>query len=155
MWWWILSRLTVEVILQRIQILTIMLNAYPNIWKALTNRSMMVLLLLSVVSGSLRPHGLQHAMPPCPSPAPGACSNSCPLSRWWHPSISSSAAPFSFCLQSFPASGSFPMSQLFASGGQRIGASAPAPETGESCRHYNAGFKDRGRGYKPRNAGSL
>ena len=73
----------------------------------------------SVVSDFLRPHGL-----PCPSPAPGACSNSCPLSWWCHPTISSSVAPFSSCFQSFPASGSFPMSQLFASGGQNIGASA-------------------------------
>ena len=67
----------------------------------------------SVVSDSLWPHGLQHASLPCPSPTPGACSNSCPLS---HPTISSSAIPFASCLQSFPASGSFPMSQFFASG---------------------------------------
>ena len=78
----------------------------------------------SVVSDSLRPHGLQHTRLPCPSQtAPGVCSNSCPLSWWCHPGISSSVAPFS-CHQSFPASGSFPMSQLFASGGQSIGASA-------------------------------
>ena len=64
--------------------------------------------------------------PPCPSPSPGACSYSCPLSRWCHPTISFSVVPFSFCPQSFPASGSFPVSQLFASGGQRIGASASA-----------------------------
>ena len=73
---------------------------------------------------SLRPHGLQHARLPCPSPSPRACSNSCPLSWWCHPTISSSASSFSFCLQSFPASGSFPMSQLFTSDGQSIGASA-------------------------------
>ena len=78
----------------------------------------------SVISDSLRPHGLQHARPPCPSPAPGVYSNSCPLSWWCHPTISSSV--FSSCLQSFPASGSFPMSQLFASGGQSIGVSASA-----------------------------
>ena len=78
----------------------------------------------SVVSDSLRPHGLQHARPPCPSPTPGVHQNSCPLSRWCHPTISSSVIPFSSCLQSFPASGSFQMSQLFASGGQRIGVSA-------------------------------
>ena len=78
----------------------------------------------SVVSDSLWPHGLQHARLPCPSPSPRACSNSCPWSRWCHPTISSSAAPFSSCLQSFPASGSFLMSQLFASSGQSIGASA-------------------------------
>ena len=80
----------------------------------------------SVVSDSLRPHGLQHARLPCLSPTPGACSNSCPLSQWCHPTISSSVVPFSSCPQSFPASGSFLMSQLFASGGQSIGASASA-----------------------------
>ena len=64
-----------------------------------------------VVSASLRPHGLQHTRPSCLSPTPGACSNSCPWSRWWHPTISFSIVPFS-CLQYFPASGSFPMSQL-------------------------------------------
>ena len=78
----------------------------------------------SVVSDSLWPHGLQHAMPRCPSPTPGVYSNSCPLSWQWHPILSSSVIPFSSCLQSFPASGSFPMSQLFASGGQSIGVSA-------------------------------
>ena len=78
----------------------------------------------SVMSNSLWPHGLQHTRPPCPSPTPRVCSNSCPLSQWCHPTISSSVIPFSFHLQSFPASGSFQMSQLFASGGQRIGASA-------------------------------
>ena len=75
-------------------------------------------------SSSLWPHGLQHAWLPCPSPTPGACSNSCPWSQWCHPTISSSVSPFSCCPQSFPASRSFPMSQLFTSGGQRIGASA-------------------------------
>ena len=77
----------------------------------------------SVMSNSLWPQGLQHARLPCPSPTPGACSNSCPLSCWCHPTISSSVVPFS-CLQSFPASGSFPVSQLFTSGGQSIGDSA-------------------------------
>ena len=77
-----------------------------------------------VVSNSLRPHGLQHIRPPCPSPAPGAYPNSCPLSRWCHQTISSSVVPFSSCPQYFPASGSFQMSQLFASGGQSIGVSA-------------------------------
>ena len=75
----------------------------------------------------LWPHGLQHARLPCLSPAPRACSNSCPSSWWCHPTISSSVGPFSSCLQSFPASGSFQMSQFFASGGQSIGASALAP----------------------------
>ena len=77
----------------------------------------------SVASDSLQPHGLQHTRLPCPS-TPRACSNSCPLSWWCHPTISSSVIPFSSCLQSFPASGSFPMSQFFTSGGQNIGASA-------------------------------
>ena len=78
------------------------------------------------MSNSLRPHGLQHARLPCPSRTPGAYSNSCPLSRWCHPTFSSSVVPFFSHLQSLPASGSFPMSQLFASGGQRIGISASA-----------------------------
>ena len=82
---------------------------------------------LSFVSDSLRPHGLQHARPPCPSPTPRVYSNPCPLSWWCHPTISSSIVPFSSCLQSFPASGSFQMIQLFASGGQCIGVSASAP----------------------------
>ena len=80
----------------------------------------------SVVSDSLRPQGLQHTRPPCPLPTPGVYSNSCPLSRWCHPTISSSVIPFSSWLQSFPASGSFPISQFFASGGQSIGVSASA-----------------------------
>ena len=75
------------------------------------------------MSDSLRPHGPQHARPPCPSPTPGVYPSPCPLSRWCHPTISSSVVPFSR-LQSFPASGSFPMSQLFAWGGQSIGVSA-------------------------------
>ena len=78
----------------------------------------------SVVSNSLRPHESQHARPPCPSPTPRVYSNSCPLSRWCHPTISSSVVPFSSRLQYFPASGSFLMSQFFTSGGQSIGVSA-------------------------------
>ena len=78
----------------------------------------------SVVSNCLWPHGLQHSRPPCPSPTSRACSNSCPLSQWCHPTISSSVIPFFSCLQSYPASGSFPVSQFFAPGGQSIGASA-------------------------------
>ena len=78
------------------------------------------------MSNSLQPHGLQHTRPPCPSPTPGACSNSCPLSRWCHPAISCSVVPFSSCLQSFPALGSFSVSQFFTSGGQRLGVSASA-----------------------------
>ena len=80
----------------------------------------------SVVSYSLRPHGLQHPRLLCPSPTPGACSNSCPPSRWYHSTISSSVVPISSCLQSYSASESFPMSQFFASGGQSIGVSASA-----------------------------
>ena len=76
----------------------------PNPWAAV---------ILPVVSNSLRPHGLQQVRLPRPSPAPRACSNSCPSSQWCHPTISSSVVPFSSCLQSFPASGSFPMSQFF------------------------------------------
>ena len=78
----------------------------------------------SVLSNSLRPHRLQHARPPCSSPTPGVYPNSCPLSQWCHPTISSSVVPFSSYLQSFSASGSFPMSQFFTSGGQVIGVSA-------------------------------
>ena len=80
----------------------------------------------SVVSNSLWPCESQHARPPCPSPTPRVYSNSCPFSQWCHPTISCSVIPFSSCLQSFPASGSFPMSRLFSSGGQSIGASASA-----------------------------
>ena len=78
------------------------------------------------MSDSLRPHESQHARPPCPSPTPGVYSNSCPLSRWYHPAISSSVVAFSACPQSLPASGSFPVSQLFTWGGQSIGVSASA-----------------------------
>ena len=88
-----------------------------------------ILLLFSrsAMSDSLQPHGLQYARLPYPLPSSGVCSNSCPLSWWCHPTISSSLTAFFSCLQSFPASGSFPMSQLFASGSQSIGASASAP----------------------------
>ena len=78
----------------------------------------------SVVSDSLRPYESQHTRPPCPSPTPGVHSSSCPSSRWCHPAIPSSVIPFSSCPQSLLASGSFPMSQLFAWGGQSIGVSA-------------------------------
>ena len=80
----------------------------------------------SVVSDSLQPHGLQHAWPPCPSPTSGVYSNSCPLSWWCRPAISSSAISFSSCLQSFPSSGSFPVSQFFTSGSQSSGVSFSA-----------------------------
>jgi len=95
------------------------LNAHPHI-------TTQVQFYRSAVSDSLWPHGLQHARPPCPSPTPGVYSNSCPLSRWCHPTISSSVIPFSSRLQSFPASGSFPMSQFFTSGGKSIRVSALA-----------------------------
>ena len=85
---------------------------------------LMLLFDCSVVSYSLQPHGLQHASLTCPSPSPRACSNSCPLSQWCHPTISSSVVCFSSCLQCFPASVSFQISQFFASGGQSIGVSA-------------------------------
>ena len=78
----------------------------------------------SVMSDSSRPHEPQHARPPCPSPTPGVYPNPCPLSQWCHPTISSSLVPFSSCLQSFPASGSFQMSHLFTSGGQSVAVSA-------------------------------
>ena len=80
----------------------------------------------SVMSDSLQPHESQHARPPCPSPPPRVYSNSRPSSQWCHPAISSSVIPFSSCLQFFPASGSFQMSQFFASGGQSTGVSASA-----------------------------
>jgi len=80
----------------------------------------------SVVSDSLQPHGLQHTRLPYSSPTPRACSNSCPLSQWCHPTISSTVVHFSSCPQPSPASGYFPMTQLFASGGQSTGVSAPA-----------------------------
>ena len=80
----------------------------------------------SVVSNSMWPHGLQHTRPPCPSPTPGVYSNSCPLTWWCHTTVSSSVIPFSPCLQSFPASGSFLRGWLFTSGGQSIAASASA-----------------------------
>ena len=90
--------------------------------KALTN--LISQFSLSVMSDSLQPHDLQRARPPCPSPTPGVHGNPCPSSQWWHPAISSSVVPFSSCPQSFPALGSFPMSQLFTWGGQSIGVSA-------------------------------
>ena len=92
-------------------------------WDTLATVSLLLFSRL-VVSNPLQPHGPQHTRLPCPSPTPGVCSNSSPLSRWCHPTISSSVVPFSSCLQCFPASGSFPVSWLFASGGQSIGASA-------------------------------
>ena len=94
----------------------------------------------SVVSDSLRPHGLQHSRLPCPSPTPGVYSNSCPLSQWCHPTISSSVVPFSSCLQSFPAMGSFQVSQLFGSGGQSIGVSALASVIPKNTQDWSLGW---------------
>ena len=100
--------------------------------KTILRRSWLILSIssvqfsLSVVSVSLWPHELQHTRPPCPSPTPGPCSKSCPLSQWCHPTILTSVVPFFSCPQPFPASGSFSMSQFFASGGQSIGVSASA-----------------------------
>ena len=88
------------------------------------------------MSNSLWPHKLQHARLPCPSQSPGACWDSCPLSGWCHPTISSSVIHFSSCLQSFPASQSFPMSWLFASGGQSIRASASASVLPMKIQHW-------------------
>ena len=94
----------------------------------------------SVVSNSLRPHESKHARPPCPSPTPRVYSNSCPSGWWCHPAISSSVVPFSSCLQSLPASGSFPMSQLFASGGQSIGVSASASVLSMNTQDWPLGW---------------
>ena len=91
---------------------------------------------LSVVSDSLRPHELQHARPPCPSSTPGVYSNSHPSSWWCHPAISSSVVPFFSCPQSLPASGSLPVSQLFAWGGQSIGVSVSASSFKYSAKWY-------------------
>ena len=101
-------------------LLLFLIKDYPCLpWKSLS-----VQFSRSVVSDSLQPHGLQHTRLPCPSPTPGVHPNPCPLSWWCHPTISSSVIPFSSCLQSFPASGSFQMSQFFTSGSQSIGVSA-------------------------------
>ena len=92
------------------------------------------------MSDSLQPHGLQHTRPPCPSPTPGVYSNSCLLSWWCHPTVSSSVVPFSSCRQSFPASGSFPVSQLFAWGGQSIGVSASASVLPMNTQDWSLGW---------------
>ena len=97
-----------------------------NTMKKIPLKTSLVQLNHSVVSDSLQPHEQQHTRIPCPSPTPETCSNSCPSSRWCHPTISSSVALFSSCPQSSLASGSFPMNRLFTSGGQSIGASASA-----------------------------
>ena len=91
----------------------------------------------SVMSDSMRPHGLQHAKPPCPSPTPGVHSDSCPSSQWCHSAISSSVFPFSSCPQCLPASESFPMSQLFTSGRQSIGVSALASVLPKNTQNWS------------------
>ena len=113
------------------------------IWRSQKKSSLLTCKLInsvqfshSVVSDSWRPHGLQHARLPCPSPTPRAYSNSCPLSRWCHPTISSSIGPFSSHLQSFPASRSFLRCQFFASGGQSIGISASASVLPMNIQHW-------------------
>ena len=104
--------------------MTLRIESFSKHWKTLLLRAAFssVQFSCSVVSDSLQPHELQHTRPPCPSPTHGVYSNSCPLSQWCPSTISCSVVPF-FCPQSFPASGSFQMSQLFASGGQSIGVS--------------------------------
>ena len=94
----------------------------------------------SVIPDSLRPHEVQHARPPCPSPTPRVHPNSCPSSRWCHPAISSSVVPFSSCPQSLPASESFPMSQLFAWHGQSIGVSASASVLPKNTQDWSLGW---------------
>ena len=92
------------------------------------------------MSDSLRPYELQHSRPPCPSPTPGVHPNPCPLCWWCHPTISSSVVPFSSCPQSFPASGSFQMSQLSTSGGQSIGVSASTPVPPMNTQEWSLGW---------------
>ena len=102
---------------------------WKTVWrflKKLRIKLLSVQFSCSVMSDSLQPHESHHARSPCPSQTPGVYSNSCPSSWWWHLTISPSVVPFSSCPQSLPASGSFPMSQLFAWGGQSIGVSASA-----------------------------
>ena len=94
----------------------------------------------SVLCNYLQLCGLQHTRPPCPSPTPGACSNSCPLSQWCHSTILSSVIPFSSCFQSFSASGSFQMSHLFASGGQNIGVSASTSVLPMNSQNWSLGW---------------
>ena len=124
---WISSKASIEIIIWFLFLNFLM--CYISHWFADNEKSLHLCdqyqFSRSVVSDSLRSRGLQHTRLPCPSPTTGVYPNSCP-SRWWHPTISSSVIPFSSHLQSFPASGSFQMSQLFASGGQSTGVSASA-----------------------------
>ena len=104
----------------------VLLSRWAKEWMGVKKRRYWKLIIYVVVAQSLPPHRLHHTRLSHPSQSPGVCSNSCPLSQWYHPTISSSIFPFSSCPQSFPASGSSPMSQLFTSGGQSIRASASA-----------------------------
>ena len=108
----------------RMALKSLQIKTVEREWRKYSTLTRSVQFSPSVVTDSLRPHGLQHARVPYPSSIPWACSNSCPLTQWCHPTISSSVIPFSSRLQYFPASGSFPMSQFFTSVGQRIGVSA-------------------------------
>ena len=121
---WPSSRRCHPTISSSVALFSLCLQSFPASEKVIKIQFSSVHFSHSVVSDSLRPHELQHTRPPCPSPTPGAYSNSCPLIRWFHPTISSFVIPFSSCPQSFPASRSFQISQLFTSGGQRIGVSA-------------------------------
>ena len=112
-----------------------LLAIFFNLWPKYLIRSDQI--SRSVVSDSLRHHESQHARPPCPSPTPGVHSDSCPLSQWCHPAISSSVVPFSSCPQSLPASESFPMSQLFEWGGQSTGVSALASFLPKSTQDWS------------------
>ena len=115
-----------------------LLKTYHSDWHRQTTQSAQF--SRSVVSDSLWPHEPQHARPPCPSPTPGVHPNSCPLSRWCHPTISSSVIPFFSRLQSFRTSGSFPMSQLFAWGGQSIGVSASTSVLPMNTQDWSLGW---------------
>ena len=101
-------------------------SSLPHFFQSNCHDSFLLLFSCRVISDSVKPYGLQHARLPCPSLSPTVWSNSCPLNPWWHPTITSSVIPFSSCFQPCPASGSFPMTQLFVSDGQSIGASASA-----------------------------
>ena len=116
-----------------------MVSLEPCSWGSTSRlrKSNSVQFTCSVMFDSLWPHGLQHTRPPCPSPTHRVYSNSCPLSQWCHPTISSSVVPFSFCLQSFPASGSFQVSQLFTIGGQSIGVSASNSVIPMNTQHWS------------------
>ena len=124
LWWCLQTPLNLGLILHPTPGQGVQFTASAAVLSKPLDRISSVQFSRSVVSDSLKYHGLQHTRPPCSSPTPGVFSYSCPLSRWCHPTISSSVIPFPSCLQSFPASGSFQMSQFFTSGGQSTGVSA-------------------------------